>query len=286
MSLKIYIDGELVDEENAKVSVFDHCLLYGDGVFEGIRAYHGKIFKEKEHVKRLYDSAKAITLDIPLTPEEFTKAMYDTMAANHLDNAYIRAIVTRGKGDLGLDPRKCPKPCVIIITASIELYPDEFYQKGLDVITAATRQTPADVLAPQIKSCNYLNNILAKIEGIRAGCIEALMLNSKGEVAECTGDNIFVITQGVIRTPPPDAGILQGITRGVVIEIARTMGYEVREDPLTRFDVMTADEVFLTGTAAEVIPVVRVDGRQIGDGKPGEVTLKLLARFRERTAEG
>jgi branched-chain amino acid aminotransferase len=283
MSLKIYIDGELVEEENAKISVFDHGLLYGDGVFEGIRAYGGKIFREEEHVERLYRSAKAISLEIPLSPTEFLQAMYDTMAANGLTDAYIRAIVTRGKGDLGLDPRKCPKPTIIIITASIQLYPEEFYQKGLDVVTASTRQKPSDVLSPRIKSCNYLNNILAKIEGIRAGCIEAIMLNQQGEVAECTGDNIFIVSGGGIKTPPPEAGILLGVTRGVVIGLAREMGVEVQEVPLTRFDVMTADEVFLTGTAAEVIAVVRVDGRQIGDGTAGELTMKLLAQFRELT---
>jgi branched-chain amino acid aminotransferase len=286
MGLTIYMDGEFVDEAEAKVSVFDHGLLYGDGVFEGIRAYNGKIFREAQHVKRLYDSAKAISLEIPLTPEAFTQAMYDTMAANDLTDAYIRAVVTRGVGDLGLDPRKCPKPTVFIIAASIELYPDEFYQKGLEVVTASTRQRPVDVLSPRIKSCNYLNNILAKIEGIQAGCIEAIMLNHKGEVAECTGDNIFIVVDGALKTPPPDAGILEGITRGVVIEIAREMGLDVREVPLSRFDVMTADEVFLTGTAAEVIPVVKVDGRQIGEGKAGETTLRLLARFRELTSEG
>ena len=286
MGLKIYLNGELVDEAQAKVSVFDHGLLYGDGVFEGIRAYNGKIFREDEHIKRLYSSAKAIMLEIPLAPEEFKKAMHDTMAANDLTDAYIRAVVTRGVGDLGLDPRKCPKPTVFIITASIELYPEEFYQKGLDVITAATRQKACDSLNPRIKSCNYLNNILAKIEGIRAGCIEAIMLNAKGEVAECTGDNIFIIVDGVLKTPPPDAGILQGITRGVVMEIARATGMPVQEVPLTRFDLYTADECFLTGSAAEVIPVVTVDGRQIGDGKAGKTTLELLAKFRELTKEG
>jgi branched-chain amino acid aminotransferase len=287
MSLKIYIDGELMDQENAKVSVFDHCLLYGDGVFEGIRAYNGKIFREKEHVDRLYRSAKAVMIDIPLTPDEFTKAMYDTMAANGLDgDCYIRAIVTRGVGDLGLDPRKCPKPTVIIIAASIQLYPEEFYQKGLDVVTAATRRIPGDSLSPQVKSCNYLNNILAKIEGIRAGCVEAIMLNHKGEVAECTGDNIFIISDGVLKTPPIDAGALEGITRAVVMDIAREMGMTVLECPLTRHDVYVCDECFLTGTAAEVIAVVKVDGREIGKGKPGEITLKLLAKFREQTKQG
>ena len=286
MGLKIYMDGKIVDEDQAKVSVFDHGLLYGDGVFEGIRAYNGKIFKEDEHVKRLYNSAKAIMLEIPLTPDEFKKAMYDTIAANNLTDAYIRAVVTRGVGDLGLDPRKCPRPTVFIITASIELYPDEFYQTGLDVVTASTQQARSCVLEPRIKSCNYLKNILAKLEAIRAGCIEAIMLNAKGEVAECTGDNIFIITDGVLKTPPPDAGILEGITRGVVMELAGDLGMEAREVALTRFDLYVADECFLTGTAAEIIPVVSIDGRRIGDGKPGKATLELLARFRELTSKG
>ncbi len=287
MSLKIYIDGALVEEKDAKVSVFDHGLLYGDGVFEGIRAYGGKIFREEEHIGRLYDSAKVIMLDIPLTPEEFSKAMYDTMAANNLTDAYIRAIVTRGAGDLGLDPRKCPKACIIIIAASIELYPDEFYQKGLEIITAPTRRISNDALSPRVKSCNYLNNILAKIEGIRAGCIEALMLNSKGEVAECTGDNIFIINGNVLKTPPSDAGILEGVTRGVILnDLAPALGLVVKEVPLTRHDVFLAEECFLTGTAAEVIAVVMVDGRVIGDGKPGPIALKLLEGFRKLTAEG
>ncbi len=283
MSRKVYIDGELVDEENAKVSVFDHCLLYGDGVFEGIRAYNGKIFKEKEHIDRLYDSARVCLIDMPLTKEEFARAMYDTMAANNLEDAYIRAVITRGKGDLGLDPRKCPKPTVIIITASIELYPEEFYQKGLEVVTASTQQIRSNVMEPRIKSCNYLKNILAKLEAIRAGCIEAVMLNAKGEVAECTGDNIFIVKDGVIKTPPPEAGILLGVTRGVVLDLAREAEMDARETPLTRFDLYSADECFLTGTAAEVIPVIDIDGRPIGDGKPGPITLDLLERFRRLT---
>lgn len=286
MGLKIYMDGKIVDEDQAKVSVFDHGLLYGDGVFEGIRVYNGKIFKEDEHVKRLYKSAKAIMLEIPLTPDEFKKAMHDTIAANNLTDAYIRAVVTRGVGDLGLDPRKCPKPTVFIIAASIELYPEEFYQTGLDLVTASTQQARSCALDPRIKSCNYLKNILAKLEAIRAGCIEAVMLNAKGEVAECTGDNIFIITDGVLKTPPPDAGILEGITRGVVMELAGGLGMDVREVALTRFDLYTADECFLTGTAAEIIPVVSIDGRRIGDGKPGKATLGLLARFRELTSKG
>lgn len=284
MSLKIYIDGTLVEEKDAKVSVFDHGLLYGDGVFEGIRAYGGKIFRETEHIERLYDSAKAIMLDVPLTQDEFVKAMYDTMAANNLTDAYIRAIVTRGIGDLGLDPRKCPRPCIIIIAASIQLYPDEFYQKGLEIVTAPTRRISTDALSPRIKSCNYLNNILAKIEGIRSGCIEALMLNAKGEVAECTGDNIFIINGNVLKTPPPDAGILEGITRAAIInDVAPELGLTVKEVPLTRHDLFLAEECFLTGTAAEVIAVVMIDGRVIGDGKPGPIALKLLEGFRKLT---
>ena len=287
MSLKIYMDGELVEEKDAKVSVFDHGLLYGDGVFEGIRAYNGKIFREEQHVKRLYDSARAIMLEVPLPPDELTRAMYDTMAANGLSDAYIRVVVTRGAGDLGLDPRKCPKPCLIIIAASIVLYPDEFYQNGLEIVTAPTRRISTDALNPRIKSCNYLNNILAKIEGIRSGCIEALMLNSKGEVAECTGDNIFIVNGSLLKTPPPEAGILEGVTRGVVInDLAAGLGLTVREVPLTRHDLFLADECFLTGTAAEIIPVVEIDGRQIGDGKPGKTTRQLLAKFRKLTLAG
>ncbi|MFH1732681.1 MAG: branched-chain-amino-acid transaminase [Planctomycetota bacterium] len=287
MSLKIYIDGELVEEKDAKVSVFDHGLLYGDGVFEGIRAYSGKIFREQQHVKRLYNSAKAIMLDVPLPPGELAKAMYDTMAANGLSDAYIRVVVTRGAGDLGLDPRKCPRPCLIIIAASIVLYPDEFYQNGLDLVTAPTRRISTDALNPRIKSCNYLNNILAKIEGIGSGCIEALMLNSKGEVAECTGDNIFIVNGSVLKTPPPEAGILEGVTRGVVInDLAAKLGLTALEVPLTRHDLFLADECFLTGTAAEIIPVVKIDGRKIGDGKPGRTTVQLLAEFRKLTLEG
>ncbi len=284
MSLKIYIDGKLYDKEQATVSVFDHGLLYGDGVFEGIRSYKGHIFKLDEHIKRLYLSARAVMIEIPITPEQFKRAIIDTMAANGLTDAYIRAVVTRGAGDLGLDPRKCPKPCIIIITATIQLYPDDLYKKGLDLVTVPTQRIPDCALSPRIKSCNYLNNILGKLEAIRAGCIEGVMLNSNGEVAEGTADNIFIVTDGTLRTPPPEAGILEGITRGVVMEIARDMGMNVREAVLTRYDLYAADECFLTGTGAEVIPVVSIDGRKISDGKPGAATQKLLAKFRELTA--
>ncbi len=286
MGLKVYIDGKLVEQEQAAVSVFDHGLLYGDGIFEGIRAYNGTIFKADEHIKRLYNSAKAIMLRIPMEPEEFKKAMYDTMAANNLSDAYIRVVVTRGPGDLGLDPRKCPTPSIIIITADIQLYPEEFYRKGLDIVTVSTRRVNSSALSPRIKSCNYLNNIMAKLEGIRAGCVEALMLNSRGEVAECTGDNIFIVDGGVLSTPPLDAGILGGITRDVVIKIARGESMPVRESPLTVYELYVADECFLTGSAAEIVPVVCIDGRQIGDGTPGKTTLQLLAKFRQLTSEG
>ncbi len=279
MALKIWIDGEYHDEQNAKVSVFDHGLLYGDGVFEGIRVYGGKIFKCEEHVKRLFDSAKAIWLDIPMTPQEVTDAMYDALKVNNLTDAYIRLVVTRGRGDLGLDPRKCPKPTVIVIAASITLYPEEFYQNGLELITAATPRIPPESLNPRVKSLNYLNNILAKIEGIQAGVIEVLMLNHLGFVSEGSGDNVFVVRNKVIATPPPEAGILEGITRNTVMDLAREAGYEVLEKNLSRYDVYTSDEMFLTGSAAEVIPAVKVDGRSIGDGKPGPITNDLRQRF-------
>jgi len=277
--MKVYIDGKYYEKDEAKVSVFDHGLLYGDGVFEGIRAYNGKIFKCEEHVRRLYDSAKAIWLAIPMSEEELAVALHAVLKVNKLKDGYIRLVVTRGKGDLGLDPRKCPKPTVIIIADSIALYPEEFYEKGLEVVTAATRRIPPDCLSPRVKSLNYLNNILAKIEGLQAGCIEVIMLNHLGYVAECSGDNIFVVRDGKVLTPPLEAGALGGITRGTVMELARGAGYEVAEPNVTTYDLYTADEVFLTGTAAEVIPVVKADGRQIGDGKPGRVTRELRRRF-------
>jgi len=277
--MKIYIDGKLYEKEDAKLSVYDHGLLYGDGVFEGIRSYGGKVFRMVEHIDRLWESAKAIWLEIPMTKAEMIKAVEDTLATNGIKDGYIRLLVTRGVGSLGLDPNKCARPSVVIITDSIALYPEELYQKGLEIITSSVPRVPPASLSPRIKSMNYLNNILAKIEAIRSGCIEALMLNHKGEVAECTGDNIFLIKRGIISTPSIDAGILEGVTRNAVIELARAMGVEVREVPLTRHDVYVADECFLTGTAAEVIPVVKVDGRVIGDGKPGKITLELKDRF-------
>jgi branched-chain amino acid aminotransferase len=284
MGRKVYIDGKLLEEEDAHVSVFDHGFLYGDGVFEGMRAYAGRVFKLGEHLERLYRSAKAISLEIPLAREEFALDVDRTMQANGLRDAYIRAVVSRGIGDLGLDPTKCPKPSVVIIAASIKLYPEELYENGLEIVTGATRRMPPDALNPRIKSCNYLNNILAKIEGLRAGVMEVLMLNHLGYVAECTGDNVFRVAGGALETPPSDAGILEGITRNVVMELARDAGIAVRERNLTLYDLYVAEEVFLTGTAAEIIAVTRIDGRPIGAGKPGPVTADLRAAFRKLVA--
>ena len=284
-TLKVYINGKLYDQQDAKISVFDHGLLYGDGVFEGLRSYGGKVFRLEQHLQRLWDSARAIWLEIPLSREEMARAVIDTLAANNLRDAYIRLIVTRGAGTLGLDPNRTSNPQVIIITDLISLYPEEYYHSGLEIVTASTIRNHTAALSPRIKSLNYLNNILAKIEGMKAGCIEALMLNQKGEVAECTGDNIFIVRGGVLLTPPNDAGILEGITREAVIELARAAGREVRETALTRHDVYIADECFLTGTAAEVIPVVKLDDRRIGEGVPGPVTRELSQKFHRLTRE-
>ncbi|MCX7427172.1 MAG: branched-chain-amino-acid transaminase, partial [Planctomycetia bacterium] len=255
----------------------------GDGVFEGIRSYGGKVFRLEEHLDRLWESAKAIWLEIPLTKAQMTKAVEDTLAVNGIQDGYIRLVVTRGVGTLGLDPNKCGHPQVIIITDRISLYPDELYQNGLEIITVSTMRNHPAALSPRIKSLNYLNNILAKIEGIQAGCIEAMMLNNKGEVAECTGDNIFLARKGRLLTPPIEAGILEGVTRDAVIALAKDAGIEVQEIPLTKHDVYIADECFLTGTAAEVVPVVKVDSRMIGDGKPGPMTRDMMARFKKLT---
>ncbi len=279
MSLKVYIGGKLYDKADAKVSVFDHGLLYGDGVFEGIRSYNGRVFRLEKHVDRLYDSARAIHLVIPMTREAMAQAVLDTLAANNLRDAYIRLVVTRGAGSLGLDPRKTTDPQVIIITDSIQLYPPELYEHGLKIVTAGTMRNHPAALNPRVKSLNYLNSILAKIEATNAGCLEALMLNHKGEIAECTGDNIFVVRNGEVHTPSIDAGILEGITREAVIELARESGLKVVERTMDRHDVYTATECFLTGTAAELIPVVECDGRPLGDGRPGPVTRELLQRF-------
>jgi branched-chain amino acid aminotransferase len=285
MSRQIYISGKFFPQEDAKISVFDHGLLYGDGVFEGLRSYRGKVFRLDEHIRRLYESAKAIWLEIPMSPEEMREAVNESVRTNKIDDGYIRLVVTRGAGTLGLDPNRCSNPQVIIIADAIALYPKDLYEKGLDIVTVSVQRNHPAALSPRIKSLNYLNNILAKIEGIQAGCIEALMLNHKGEVAECTGDNIFVVRHGILQTPPLEAGILEGVTRDAVIEVALEAGIEVRELPLTKHDVYIADECFLTGTAAEIIPVVRVDSRVIGSGKPGPMTRDLEKRFKKLTQE-
>lgn len=282
--MKVYIDGKFYDKEEAKISVFDHGLLYGDGVFEGIRSYNRRVFKLAEHIDRLYNSAKAIMLEIPVSKREIEQAVLETLRVNNLADAYIRLVVTRGVGDLGLDPRKCKNPSIIIITDKIVLYPQEFYEKGLEVITVSTRRNLPSAINPAIKSLNYLNNIFAKIEAIKAGCEEAIMLNEDGYVAECTGDNIFIIKNNVLITPPIYIGALPGITRDTVIEIAKTkLKLMVKEEPFTIYHVYTADECFLTGTAAEVIPVVKVDSRIINDGKPGELTKQIMKEFKELT---
>ena len=286
MGLKIYINGQIVPQEDAKISVFDHGLLYGDGVFEGIRAYNGKIFTLDEHLDRIYDSATAISLKIPITKAEMAEAIKQTMKANNLTDSYIRLVVTRGVGKLGLDPNKCATPQIIIITDTIELYSKALYEKGLDIVTVTTIRNHFSALDPKIKSLNYLNNILAKIESIQAGAGEALMLNKDGYVAECAGDNIFIFKNNILRTPPSSAGILVGITRNVVMKLATEMGVQVREELMTRYDLYIAEECFLTGTAAEIIPVVKIDGRTIGTGKPGKITLDLLKRYRDLTRNG
>ena len=283
MALKIYISGKLYDKEDARISVYDHGFLYGDGVFEGIRSYGGKVFRLGEHLDRLWNSAKAIWLEIPISKAEMARAIEETLNVNGIRDGYIRAVVTRGAGTLGLDPNHCSDPQVIIITDRIALYPEEIYRQGLEIVTVSTQRNHPAALSPRIKSLNYLNNILAKIEGMQAGCIEALMLNHKGEVAECTGDNIFLVRHGKLLTPPNEAGILEGVTRSAVMELARADGIEVAEIPLTKHDVYIADECFLTGTAAEVVPVVKVDSRLIGDGTPGPITGRLSARFHELT---
>lgn len=290
MSRVVYLDGVWVPQEEAKISVFDHGLLYGDGVFEGIRAYHDRVFRLREHIDRLYASAHTIALQIPLSKEEMIGAVLETLRRNAEElreggqiEAYIRLVVTRGVGDLGLDPRKCPRPTVFIITDRIVLYPPEFYEQGLKLITVATRRNLSTALNPAIKSLNYLNNILAKIEVIRAGLVEGLMLSAQGEVAEATGDNIFLVQNGELVTPPLHVGILPGITRQAVMELARAARIPVREEVFSQHTVYNADECFLTGTAAEVIPVVELDGRAIGTGQPGPVTKQLIESFRALT---
>jgi branched-chain amino acid aminotransferase len=283
MGLIIYLNGEFVDEEEAKVSVFDHGLLYGDGVFEGIRAYHNRVFRLPEHIERLYESAKSIMLDIGISDAEMSEALLETLRRNNLKDAYIRLVVTRGRGDLGMDPHNCSNPTIFIIAAQIQLYPEELYQKGMGVVTVPTRRNPVEGVNPRVKSLNYLNNIMAKMEASLAGYSEALLLTNEGYVCECTGDNIFVVKKGVVITPPSYLGLLEGVTRNAILEIAAKLGYLTEEKVFTRHDVFVADECFLTGTAAEMVPVVKVDGRVIGQGVPGEVSKALLKGLRELT---
>ena len=279
--MKIYLDGKLVDEKDAKISVFDHGFLYGDGVFEGIRSYGFLVFKLKEHIDRLFESAHSIMLKIPLSKKEMAEAIIKTLKANGLKDAYIRIVISRGKGDLGLDPRKCKQASVVIIADTIALYPKELYDKGIEIVTVPTIRNLCEALNPQIKSLNYLNNILAKIEAINAGCQEALMLDHLGYVAECTGDNIFVVKKGELYTPPQCMGTLRGITRDTVLDIARKKKIPTNEHVLTRHELFISDECFLTGTAAEIVPVVKVDGRVIGDAKPGKTTKTIMKEFKK-----
>ncbi|MFA6134048.1 MAG: branched-chain-amino-acid transaminase [Phycisphaerae bacterium] len=284
--MKIWINGKLVDKKSAKVSVFDHGLLYGDGVFEGIRVYGGKVFQAAAHIDRLYESARCIRLSIPYTKQELTDGIYETLAASTMKDPYIRLVVTRGEGGLGLNPFLCPTPTVFIIAGPIALYPPEMYRDGMAVIIAQTLRTSARMLSPAVKSLNYLNNIMAKIEALDAGVAEAIMLNDAGQVAECTGDNIFIVKDGKVITPPPSAGMLVGITRGVVIDCAGQLGLTVLQQDMSPQDVLAADECFLTGTAAEVIAVTKVDDRTIGNGKVGPITTRLFEAFRQYVASG
>jgi len=278
--MKIWLDGKLVDESAAKISVFDHGLLYGDGVFEGIRFYNGRIFRLEDHVRRLFDSARAIVLEMPWSQEDVCRFTCETVAANGLRDGYIRLVVTRGSGELGLNPYLCPKPSMFIIASTIKLYPEEHYSNGLALITCATRRPAPAALMPQVKSLNYLNNIMAKVEAIQANALEAVMLNEQGYVAECTGDNLFIIKKGAVLTPLISDGALDGITRGVILELAASLGIPCHERSLTRYDIFVADECFLTGTAAEVIPVVSLDRRTIGSGKPGPMTRRFIEAFK------
>ena len=280
--MKIFLDGELVDQADAKISVFDHGLLYGDGIFEGIRLYDGNIFRLEEHLERLEYSAKAIMLELPWTRAEISQAICDTCRANGLTSGYIRLVITRGVGDLGLSPWLCEKPSIFIIADKIALYPKEHYEKGLAIVTVATRRMNPAALSPAVKSLNYLNNIMAKMEARQAGALEAIMLNDQGFVAECTGDNVFIVQKGKIYTPSAQQGALKGITRDAIFAIAADLGLEIEEHDLTRYDVWVAEECFLTGTGAEVIPVVKLDGRTIGSGTPGPVFQRVLEAFRQR----
>jgi branched-chain amino acid aminotransferase len=281
--MKVFIDGKYYDERDAKISVFDHGLLYGDGIFEGIRAYHGRVFRLKEHIDRLFHSAKAILLAIPMSRQDIMDAVVESCRRNRIRDGYIRLVVTRGVGTLGLNPNFCKKPSLIIIAGKIQLYPAKLYERGLEIVTVPTTRNLHSALNPAIKSLNYLNNILAKIEANNAGCEEAIMLNSEGYVSEGTGDNVFIVKDGKLFTPPLSAGALYGITRKVVIELAEQSGVSVSEPNLTRYDLFIADECFLTGTGAEIVPVVKIDGRVIGNGKPGPLTRKLVAKYQSLT---
>lgn len=277
--VQVNVNGKLYDKADAKVSVYDHGLLYGDGVFEGIRVYAGKVFRLQEHVERLYESAKSILLEIPWSREKMVEEVRRTVEANKKTDGYIRLVVTRGAGTLGIDPTRCSDPQVIVIVDDISLYPPKMYEDGMEIITSSVIRSHPNTISPRVKSLNYLNNILAKIEANRAGVPEALMLNHVGEVAECTADNVFLVKHGILRTPPINSGILEGVTRNTVIELAQAAGIVVQEIALTRHDVYTADELFLTGTGAEIIAVTKVDGRVIGPGKPGSVTRQLRERY-------
>jgi branched-chain amino acid aminotransferase len=281
--MKIYIDGKYYGERDAKISVFDHGLLYGDGIFEGIRAYNGRVFKLKEHIDRLFYSAKGILLTIPLSHAKMMAAVVETCRRNRIRDGYVRLVVTRGAGTLGLNPNRCKKPSVIIIADQVQLYPAELYERGMEIVTVPTTRNLHSALNPAIKSLNYLNNILAKIEANNAGCEEAIMLNAEGFVAECTGDNVFIIQEGRLLTPPLSAGALYGITRRTVMEMATESAISVAETNLTRYDLFNAEECFLTGTGAELIPVVKIDGRVIGNGKPGAITRRLVKHYRALT---
>ena len=284
-SLRIYVDGEFFDEADAKISVFDHGLLYGDGVFEGIRFYNGRVFRMEAHMDRLWESARSICLEIPISREAMDEALLETIRRNNLREGYVRLIVTRGVGNLGLNPAQCERASIIIIASTVALYPEEMYRNGLTVVTVPTRRMGPATLNPAIKSLNYLNNVLARIEANLAKADEALMLNDAGNIAECTADNVFIVKHGQIMTPPITAGALRGITRSVVFDIARELDIKISEPELTRHDLYIADEAFLTGTAAEVIPMIKADGRTIGAGKPGPITKRTIARFRELTRE-
>lgn len=284
--MKVWLDGRLVDKADAKVSVFDHGLLYGDGVFEGIRAYNGRIFRCDDHLERLFQSAKAIRLTMPLSREQLRAAIQQTMAANELRDCYIRLVVTRGVGTLGLSPIRCERPSVFVITDLLELYPREMYEKGMAVITSSVIRNHPDALSPRVKSLNYLNNILAKLEALDAGVPEAIMLNHEGNVAECTADNIFIVRQGQVQTPTTADGILEGVTRRVILELCNQLSIPCTEKTLQRHDLYVAEECFLTGTGAEVIPVTRIDGRPIGTGQPGSITQTLVNAFRRHVREG